>query len=205
MPDAALRIRDALSGKYDAPIRLDPAANRADTHASGGHADALQPAILLRLPTGDERVSTAEEEQILRKAQQIVARRLAVRQAEKEAREAERRQLEAPQEEEAPLAMQQDEPTAQAPATDPRTLLPPTHSLYIPPANPDNNPNVAMNPQRAQDEAAARKWYTRTQTHTHTHTHTHTQEHGRPVGGSADTSHSSSGSRRRGCSYFGRA
>jgi hypothetical protein len=211
MPDAAQRIRDALAGKYDAPIRLDPAANRADTRASGGHADALQPDILLRLQTGDERVSTAEEEHILRKAQQIVARRLAVR-AEEKAREAERRQLEALQAELAPLAMQQDEPTAQAPATDPRTVLPPTHSLYIPRPNPDINP-VAMNPQRAQDAAAAHKWYSlslslsHTHTHTHKHTHTntpHTQERGRPLGGAADTSHSTSGSRRRGCSYFGR-
>jgi len=182
MPDAAQRIRDALAGKYDAPIRLDPAANRADTHASGGHADALQPAILLRLQTGDERVSTADEEHILRKAQQIVARRLAVR-AEEKAREAERRQLEALQAEVAPLAMQLDEPTAQALATDPRTLLPPTHSLYIAPPNPDINP-VAMNPQRAQDAAAARKWYTLSLSlslslsHTHTHTHTHTPHTG---------------------------
>ena len=136
-PDAQ-RIRDALAGQYDAPIRLDTADGRAGTHASGEHADALHPAAVVRLPTGDERVGTAEEDKILRKAKQIAARRLQRVHAQ-EAQEAERQRLAAIEEEAARFAMQQDEPPAEPPA-------------------PHINQNVAMNPDRAQKNSIMRKW-----------------------------------------------
>ena len=82
-------IKRALAGLYDAPIAIGLGGEHRTADAQDDGAQRIGSSAAVRLPSGDARVSTADEEKILRKAQEIARRRL-----EHEAQLTERRRLE---------------------------------------------------------------------------------------------------------------